>query len=320
MTSKPIHSTAFALVFTLILSSLVTAGTVYITTTNANLSIGTNDQVFIDINNNKIGISNSTPNEKLTINGNLSFVGGGKIIDYNGSLMIQAGGTSNGTAGTANIYFLNSTGITVARLDTNASIGTYGTFYIGRTSTLSADLAEYYLTMDRSIQAGDVVSLTEIILIEDNKTLIAAGLKKGIRGDKSPIGAISLNPGYLLGSRQDNGNTDSRMLVLAGRTPVKVSTENGNISIGDSLAPSSIPGVAMKANNADHIIGRALESLNTGRPCGEFKCGKITAIIVPGKESGINLLLKNEQKIKTLREKNQEIEGRILKIENILGG
>ena len=48
------------------------------------------------------------------------------------------------------------------------------------------------------------------------------------------------------------------MLALAGRVPVKVSTENGPIQTGDFLTPSSIPGVAMKATKAGQVIGQAL--------------------------------------------------------------
>ncbi len=49
-------------------------------------------------------------------------------------------------------------------------------------------------------------------------------------------------------------------MALAGRVPVKVSSENGAIKSGDYLIPSSIPGVAMKAQKAGPVIGQAMES------------------------------------------------------------
>jgi hypothetical protein len=48
-------------------------------------------------------------------------------------------------------------------------------------------------------------------------------------------------------------------LVLAGRVPVKVSLENGPISIGDFLAPSSTPGVAMRMSEPGVGVGIALD-------------------------------------------------------------
>jgi len=54
----------------------------------------------------------------------------------------------------------------------------------------------------------------------------------------------------------------SQAVALAGRLPVKVSTENGTIAIGDVLtSASSTSGVAMKATKAGRVIGIALESL-----------------------------------------------------------
>jgi hypothetical protein len=50
------------------------------------------------------------------------------------------------------------------------------------------------------------------------------------------------------------------LVALAGRVPVKVSTENGPILPGDYLTQSSEPGVAMKATNPGIVVGKALES------------------------------------------------------------
>jgi len=57
-------------------------------------------------------------------------------------------------------------------------------------------------------------------------------------------------------------NNNYLPISLAGRVPVKVSTENGVIKEGDYLTSSTIPGVAMKAINAGPVIGKALESFN----------------------------------------------------------
>ena len=53
-------------------------------------------------------------------------------------------------------------------------------------------------------------------------------------------------------------------VALSGRVPVKVDTRFGDIRTGDLLAPSPLPGVAMKASKPGPIIGTALESFSGG--------------------------------------------------------
>jgi hypothetical protein len=53
-------------------------------------------------------------------------------------------------------------------------------------------------------------------------------------------------------------------VALAGRVPVKVDASFGSIEPGDPLAPSPLPGVAMKATGAGPVIGMALEPLAGG--------------------------------------------------------
>lgn len=64
-------------------------------------------------------------------------------------------------------------------------------------------------------------------------------------------------------------------VALAGRVPVKVDTQYGTIAAGDALAPSPIPGVAMKDDGQGPVIGIALESFSGGR-------GKVEAFVTRG--------------------------------------
>ena len=60
----------------------------------------------------------------------------------------------------------------------------------------------------------------------------------------------------------ESGITDlinPKAIALSGRIPTKISTENGNIAVGDYLTVSSVPGVAMRATGPSMVIGRALE-------------------------------------------------------------
>jgi hypothetical protein len=61
-----------------------------------------------------------------------------------------------------------------------------------------------------------------------------------------------------------------RPVALAGRVPVKVTTENGDIEVGDYLVPASKPGYAMKACGTKYcksgmVIGKALERFGTSQ-------------------------------------------------------
>jgi len=51
-------------------------------------------------------------------------------------------------------------------------------------------------------------------------------------------------------------------IALKGRVPIKLSTENGPIKTGDKITLSSIPGVGMKATEADTVVGTALEDFD----------------------------------------------------------
>src|SRR5690606_7867210 len=58
-------------------------------------------------------------------------------------------------------------------------------------------------------------------------------------------------------------------VALAGRVPVKVSTENGPIRVGDLLTTSTTPGHAMKyepgtGRGEGVVLGKALQSLEAG--------------------------------------------------------
>lgn len=112
-----------------------------------------------------------------------------------------------------------------------------------------ADLAEIYTTNDATIEPGDIVSTDE---------KLKTGVKKssGI-ADQGVLGIVSTWPGTLIGSVSKEG-VQAIPIALAGRVPVKVTTENGPIVTGDYLAPSSVPGVAMKSDGMGAVIGLAM--------------------------------------------------------------
>ena len=96
-----------------------------------------------------------------------------------------------------------------------------------------------------------------------------------------------------------------RAIALAGRVPVKVSTESGSIRKGDFLTSSSTPGVAMKATRPGFVIGKALE---------DFTC--VIASEAKQSQTGIATDSSSPRNdviaIPTLRRGKQSCQGKIL--------
>ena len=133
--------------------------------------------------------------------------------------------------------------------------------------TGGVDYAENYPADPSNIpQPGDVVSL------DSSDNLAEVTLAKSPMDD-SVIGVVSTNPGEVVGSDVPDPKV---AVALSGRTPVKVSSENGSIQIGDYLASSDIPGVAVKAITAGPVIGVAMEDYLNSDPA---SIGSITMFI-----------------------------------------
>jgi hypothetical protein len=127
-----------------------------------------------------------------------------------------------------------------------------------------ADIAEYYPVEDLSIEPGDLVRIKSGalenlggILLDGNYITEKYLVEKTTKlYDPLMIGVISKSPAMTLGE----GGENKRPVALVGKVPVKVTTKNGEIKIGDYLTSSDIPGVAMKATKPGRVIGIALES------------------------------------------------------------
>ena len=118
-------------------------------------------------------------------------------------------------------------------------------------ATAGGDLTEAYPVDDPDTFApGDVVSID------------ASGGAKARKSDKpydnNLLGVVSSSPNLTLGSAGEK----TINVGVAGRVPVKVSTENGPIAPGDLLTASSVPGVAMRATKPGATIGQALDGFS----------------------------------------------------------
>jgi hypothetical protein len=98
------------------------------------------------------------------------------------------------------------------------------------------------------------------------------------------LGVVSTEPAVVINETNitfgkgagANFNPLKPYVALAGRVPVKVSTENGAIEPGDALTSSAAAGVAMKATRSGPIVGKALEAYSGSR------VGKIEVFISIG--------------------------------------
>src|SRR5262249_12974454 len=96
-----------------------------------------------------------------------------------------------------------------------------------------------------------------------------------------------------------------------GRVPVKVSLENGPIKIGDELAPSSTPGVAMRANGMGTVIGVALAPFDAEHQESWGQTGKVLCFVKVGQAN-------SAAEIKKLQSENTILEDRLQKLEKMV--
>lgn len=159
---------------------------------------------------------------------------------------------STGTASTVLFSVTNPTG-SVGGTDSVFKVTADGNTYTDAAYNVSAaDLAELYdPASGENLKPGDLVSVSSGTKVKKTSSAY----------DAKVLGVVSTEPGIKLGNT-DSTNSGKIPVALSGRVPVKVSGENGPISVGDELSPSSVAGVAMKAASYGAVIGKALESFD----------------------------------------------------------
>ena len=153
-----------------------------------------------------------------------------------------------------------------ATMSTACAGSTAGTIYATNTTVQAADVAENYIA-SQQLEPGDVV-----VPANDGNNMAVVKAGTAFQGDT--IGVVSTNPGVTLNSDAATDSTHPYLypIALAGRIPVKVSTESGAILVGDHLTPSGTkPGYAMKTTRAGKTVGIALEAASVD--------GKILALL-----------------------------------------
>lgn len=114
--------------------------------------------------------------------------------------------------------------------------------------------AEAVEIIDDNIQNGHIISFAE------------GGYTLSKRAyDPTVFGIVTTNPAITLDIiPPDLENV--HFVLTSGRTQVRVSSSNGNITTGDLITASDIPGIGMKATSDGYIVGTALEDYSNDNP------------------------------------------------------
>lgn len=170
-------------------------------------------------------------------------------------------GGNNSTAGTnSGVYGTGGGGGASEDIDGAASggSGVGGVVVVLSYTSSGADLAEWYETRE-NVEEGDIVAISQDQIEYNSKLGLArnAILEKA-NGRNGLVGVVSTAPFQTMGADILGKANHPKPIALAGRVPVKVSSESGEIKPGDLLAVSSIPGIARRAVKAGDTIGRAI--------------------------------------------------------------
>jgi len=210
-----------------------------------------------------VGIGTTSPEKRLHVSGDGAVTGalGVGTTNVTDKLTIE-GATGNLIACYPSAA--RAPGSAVFRVESDGDTYADGSVYAADFITTSggADVAER-INASEWIEAGNVVEI-------DPEH--PGFFRKSAGAYSSRVaGIISTSPGVVLGQRanpeSDPWDDTRPVLAIAGRVPVKVTTENGPISVGDLLVASSTPGVAMKGDPSTSIgcvVGKAMEPFAEG--------------------------------------------------------
>jgi len=213
--------------------------------------------------NGNVGIGTTTPPAKLSVVGTVGNNNAFDVASSTGVSLLRITAAGDVLINTTTKFGANEYALYV---DSGSGETGYGIGVVGRIQSSgiitsgTLDIAESYFIEPSCSASGNCPSAGDVVCITSGSS--ATVKKCENEYDAKAIGIISTNPGIFLGNAPEE-NTSTRMVALSGRVPVKISTANGNISIGDKLTSSNIPGVAVKAAEEGQTIGIALEDYSS---------------------------------------------------------
>ena len=233
----------------------------------------------VDTNNKTLTVGSATEPYELKLNGDLTFVSTTiNKLSFNTTTLFE----SSVASGNSHAFIFNAGNVStsdpgyhfnvnsrrrrpVFSVQGNGDVHTLGNLYaqsavIGTPGT-PGDLAERVdVNVNDNPEPGDVMVIDENN--PDTYRLSSAAYEQAVAG------VISTKPTIVVG----NGKTSqTAVLAMVGRVPVKATAENGPIRRGDLLVSSPLRGYAMKYDSTKDndlkmvgVVGVALENLSGG--------------------------------------------------------
>jgi hypothetical protein len=180
------------------------------------------------------------------------------------------------TAGSARLTIEAPTGDLIAAYNSSSRVAGAAVFVVKNTGEVRADGAVYAASFNTgSADVAERINTSEWVeagdVVEIDPEHPGFFRKSADPYSRRVAGIISTSPGVILGnsvdSETDDWDDNRPVLAITGRVPVKVTTENGPIQVGDLLVASSAPGVAMRGDSAAAVgcvVGKAMEPLSEG--------------------------------------------------------
>jgi hypothetical protein len=137
------------------------------------------------------------------------------------------------------------------RIDASGNVTVWGALHAGSRTGGAIDIAELIYSEGNLPQPGDV------LIASSNQTVALSNEPY----DSKVVGIVSTKPHLSMGA--EYGSPTSVELALAGRVPLKVTLENGEIKVGDLLTTSSTQGKAMKFSLLNPEDANDFEELKT---------------------------------------------------------
>lgn len=135
-----------------------------------------------------------------------------------------------------------------------------------QTAPTLGGLAVNIAISDSDVQEGDIISATK------------EGFKRSTQEYDILIFGVVVNAPILSVQPRD---VSTVAVVSSGETLVRVSTQEGNIEVGDLITSSATPGVGKKATKSGYVIGKALQAYSDSK-----QSGKISVLMGPSFGSG----------------------------------
>jgi len=232
------------------------------------------DRMVIE-NGGNVGIGITSPGAKLTV----SYDGTGPCCESGNDYLLAIATTRSHNEGEGS----GTTHKKAAIMFHNGwqSEGLFGLYNKGGRHSFFMDsvqsAVDLYISGDYHCHGTDVAEKTqgveplfpgEVVSLDEEKE----GKLRRSRGtyEREVAGVVSTNPGLVLGDSVEIVEIEGVNLALAGRVPVRVTTENGPISVGDPLVTSSKSGYAMRGDEDKVsqmfgvVLGKAMERLEEG--------------------------------------------------------